>query len=68
FKIAPLWNWTEAQVWEYIMANDVPYNPLHDAGYASVGCTHCTVAGAGRDGRWQGAAKTECGLHVSPTP
>ena len=63
FKIAPLWNWSEAQVWRYIAANDVPYNPLHDAGYASVGCTHCTVPGAGRDGRWQGAAKTECGLH-----
>lgn len=63
FKIAPLWNWSEAEVWRYIAANDVPYNPLHDAGYASVGCTHCTVAGAGRDGRWQGAAKTECGLH-----
>lgn len=63
FKIAPLWNWSEADVWRYVAANDVPYNPLHDAGYASVGCTHCTVAGQGRDGRWQGAAKTECGLH-----
>ncbi len=63
FKIAPLWNWTDGEVWRYVAANDVPYNPLHDAGYASVGCTHCTVAGAGRDGRWQGAGKTECGLH-----
>ena len=63
FKLAPLWNWSEAEVWRYIAANHVPYNPLHDAGYASVGCTHCTVAGQGRDGRWAGAAKTECGLH-----
>lgn len=63
FKIAPLFNWTEKDVWRYIVANDVPTNPLHDVGYASIGCTHCTVAGQGRDGRWQGSAKTECGLH-----
>lgn len=63
FKIAPLFNWTEKDVWRYIAANDVPTNPLHDVGYASIGCTHCTVAGQGRDGRWQGSAKTECGLH-----
>ncbi|MBC7809259.1 MAG: phosphoadenylyl-sulfate reductase [Akkermansiaceae bacterium] len=63
FKIAPLFDWTEKDVWRYIAANDVPTNPLHDVGYASIGCTHCTVAGQGRDGRWQGSAKTECGLH-----
>ena len=42
----------------------LPYNELHDRGYASIGCTHCTKPGAGRDGRWAGNAKTECGLHV----
>lgn len=65
FKIAPLWNWTEKDVWRYIAANGVPTNPLHDEGYASIGCTHCTQVGAGRAGRWSGAAKTECGLHAS---
>jgi phosphoadenosine phosphosulfate reductase len=42
----------------------LPYNELHDRGYASIGCTHCTQPGAGREGRWEGFAKTECGLHV----
>ena len=44
-------------------SNDLPYNPLHDRGYASIGCTHCTVAGADRSGRWAGSDKLECGLH-----
>ncbi len=68
FKIAPLFAWSEADVWRYIAANQVPYNPLHDDGYASVGCTHCTTAGQGRNGRWQGSTKTECGLHAATTP
>ena len=66
-KIAPFADWGEAQLWEYIRERDVPYNALHDAGYPSIGCTHCTRAiapGAGpRDGRWPGRPKTECGLH-----
>ena len=66
-KVNPLAAWTEAQVWDYIQEHDVPYNPLHDQGYPSLGCTHCTrpaVPGeGGRSGRWPGFAKTECGLH-----
>jgi len=64
WKYAPLADWTERDVWRYIAENDVPYNPLHDQGYDSIGCTHCTVAGSGRDGRWAGTGKLECGLHV----
>ncbi len=66
-KVNPLATWTEQDVWTYILANDVPYNPLHDQGYPSIGCTHCTRAvRQGEDpraGRWSGFAKTECGLH-----
>lgn len=66
-KVNPLADWTWAQVWEYIRENKVPYNPLHDKNYPSVGCTHCTravEAGEGmRAGRWPGFAKAECGLH-----
>jgi phosphoadenosine phosphosulfate reductase len=51
-------------VWDYIARNDVPYNPLHDRGYDSIGCAPCTVAGLGRDGRWAGTGKIECGIHV----
>ncbi len=67
-KLNPLANWTEKQLWAYIFANDVPYNPLHDQSYPSLGCTYCTkpvAAGADpRSGRWQGFDKDECGLHV----
>ena len=56
------------QVWEYIRANDVPYNPLHDQNYPSIGCTYCTrPVQHGEDpraGRWSGFNKIECGLHV----
>jgi phosphoadenosine phosphosulfate reductase len=63
WKANPLAGWTDRDVWSYIAANDVPYNPLHDQGYASIGCTHCTAPSDGRDGRWAGDDKTECGLH-----
>ncbi|HEX5323936.1 MAG TPA: phosphoadenylyl-sulfate reductase [Capsulimonadaceae bacterium] len=67
-KIAPLANWSKKDIWNYILKNDVPYNPLHDQGYPSIGCWPCTRAvGAGEDeraGRWAGFAKVECGLHV----
>ncbi|MDQ3856445.1 MAG: phosphoadenylyl-sulfate reductase [Chloroflexota bacterium] len=67
YKLNPLAYWTERDVWRYIMANSVPYNPLHDEGYPSLGCTHCTRAVGehedGRAGRWSGTAKVECGLH-----
>ena len=69
-KVNPLAYWSRRQVLDYIQANDVPYNPLHDQGYPSIGCTHCTACVPGataadysRAGRWAGVAKTECGLH-----
>jgi phosphoadenosine phosphosulfate reductase len=66
-KIAPLADWSEREVWRYVLARDVPYNPLNDRGYPSVGCTHCTRAirpgEDARAGRWSGFAKSECGLH-----
>jgi phosphoadenosine phosphosulfate reductase len=63
WKINPLADWSEEDVWRYIVANDIPYNPLHDRGYGSIGCTHCTKPAGGRDGRWAGTGKSECGLH-----
>ena len=65
WKAAPLADWSDRDVWRYIFEHDVPYHPLHDQGYSSIGCTHCTIAGAGRAGRWTGTGKTECGLHVA---
>ena len=64
WKLNPLATWTEEDVWRRIAERDLPYHPLHDEGYASVGCAPCTLPGAGRAGRWAGSAKTECGLHV----
>jgi phosphoadenosine phosphosulfate reductase len=63
WKANPLADWSEKDVWNYIVEHDVPYNELHDRGYASVGCTHCTLPGSGRAGRWAGTDKIECGLH-----
>jgi phosphoadenosine phosphosulfate reductase len=71
-KINPIADWTTKDVWNYLYAHDVPYNPLHDANYTSIGCTHCTRAirpGENpRAGRWSGFQKTECGLHVADVP
>ena len=68
WKIQPLADWSEADVWDYIMANDIPYNPLHDAGYRSIGCIPCTRPTRPdeeeRAGRWAGSDKLECGLHL----
>jgi phosphoadenosine phosphosulfate reductase len=64
WKLNPLADWTEKDVWTYIFKHDLPYNPLHDEGYASIGCVPCTRPGTGRDGRWAGSEKTECGIHV----
>ena len=50
--------------WEYIRARGLPYNPLHDRGYDSIGDTHSTLPGAGRSGRWSGTEKVECGIHT----
>jgi phosphoadenosine phosphosulfate reductase len=67
WKLNPLADWSEKDVWRYIHEHDIPYNPLHDQGYPSIGCTHCTRKPAegedARAGRWAGTAKTECGLH-----
>ncbi len=62
-KYSPLAHWTERDLWTRIHERDLPYHPLHDAGYESIGCAPCTNAGSGRDGRWAGSDKTECGLH-----
>jgi phosphoadenosine phosphosulfate reductase len=69
-KVNPLASWDRPRVWEYILSHGVPYNELHEHGYPTLGCTHCTapVAGASittysRAGRWAGLEKTECGLH-----
>ncbi len=67
-KISPLANWTKKDIWKRIVDEDIPYNPLHDQGFPSIGCWPCTRAVAAdetdeRAGRWSGLAKTECGLH-----
>jgi phosphoadenosine phosphosulfate reductase len=67
-KLNPMANWTREAVWDYIRVHKIPYNPLHDRGYRSIGCTHCTRAvGHGeteRAGRWTGFNKSECGIHT----
>lgn len=67
-KISPLANWTKKDVWNLIVKENIPYNPLHDQGYTSIGCWPCTRAvGLGEDeraGRWSGFQKKECGLHT----
>lgn len=67
-KVNPLVAWTHDDVWAQIYANDIPYNPLHEQGYPSIGCVPCTsVVALGenpRAGRWRGSQKRECGLHA----
>jgi phosphoadenosine phosphosulfate reductase len=63
WKLNPLADWSEKDVWRYIFKHDLPYHPLHDQGYASIGCAPCTRPGGGREGRWAGEDKTECGIH-----
>ncbi len=64
WKANPLADWSDERCWAYIRERDLPYNSLHDEGYSSIGDTHSTIPGAGREGRWAGMDKTECGLHV----
>jgi len=68
-KINPLIEWTHNEVWDYIKTNNLPYNPLHDNSYPSIGCEPCTSpvcdGDDDRSGRWKGINKTECGLHKS---
>ncbi len=65
WKLNPLADWTDDQIWNHIRENEVPYNPLHDQGYPSIGCTHCTdhpgADGDSRSGRWADFDKSECG-------
>lgn len=67
-KINPLANWTRKDIWNYTLKYGVPYNPLHDQGYTSIGDEPLTTRVASgedeRAGRWRGSAKTECGIHV----
>jgi phosphoadenosine phosphosulfate reductase len=67
-KLNPLAAWTRREVWDYLVRQDLPYNPLYDEGYASIGCAPCTrrvATGAHeRSGRWDGARKLECGIHL----
>ncbi|MDX6452121.1 MAG: phosphoadenosine phosphosulfate reductase [Gaiellaceae bacterium] len=64
WKANPLADWSDEQVWSAIRERGLPYNALHDRGYASIGDVHSTVPGSGREGRWAGTEKTECGLHT----
>jgi phosphoadenosine phosphosulfate reductase len=68
WKVQPLADWTEKDVWQYILRNDIPYNPLHDVGYRSIGCIPCTRPTRPdeeeRAGRWAGSDKLECGIHI----
>ncbi len=65
WKYNPLADWTERDVWARILERELPYHPLHDQGYSSIGCAVCTQPGNGREGRWAGTDKLECGLHVA---
>lgn len=68
-KICPLIHWTWKDIWEYVEKHKLPYNPLHDQGYPSIGCAPCTLPGdtesGSRSGRWANQSKTECGLHTN---
>jgi phosphoadenosine phosphosulfate reductase len=68
WKANPLADWSDEDCWAYIRERGLPYNALHDQGYDSIGDVHSTIPGAGREGRWAGSERTECGLHVGTTP
>jgi len=70
-KLNPVLEWSREEVWEYLRDNEIPYNPLHDQGFHSIGCVPCTKAcganageGGPRAGRWEGFDKEECGIHT----
>ena len=64
WKANPLADWSDEDCWAYIRERSLPYNPLHDQGYASIGDMHSTQPGEGREGRWAGTDKVECGIHT----
>jgi phosphoadenosine phosphosulfate reductase len=72
WKVQPLADWDEKRVWSYIAVNEIPYNPLHDVGYRSIGCIPCTrpttPGEEERAGRWAGSDKLECGIHDDTRP
>jgi phosphoadenosine phosphosulfate reductase len=67
-KLNPMVNWSREAIWNYIKEHQIPYNPLQDRGYKSIGCWPCTRASTAADneraGRWEGFDKTECGIHT----
>ncbi len=63
-KFNPMIDVTETERNDYIKEHNLPFHPLVAKGYLSIGCTHCTVPGKKRSGRWEGKPKTECGLHL----
>lgn len=65
WKANPLAGWSDEECWTYIREHGLPYNALHDSGYGSIGDIHSTIPGEGREGRWAGSERTECGLHPS---
>jgi phosphoadenosine phosphosulfate reductase len=67
WKANPLADWSDEQCWSYIRERGLPYNELHDRGYDSIGDVHSTQPGKGREGRWSGTDKTECGIHTVPS-
>ena len=67
WKANPLADWSDDDCWAYIRERGLPYNPLHDRGYDSIGDRHSTQPGKGRSGRWVGTDKTECGIHTIPS-
>jgi phosphoadenosine phosphosulfate reductase len=67
WKANPLADWTDEMCWDYIRVRGLPYNPLHDRGYDSIGDAHSTEPGSGRSGRWVGSGKVECGIHTVPS-
>lgn len=68
-KVSPIYNWSREDTWKYIKDNNIPYNPMHDEGYPSIGCHPCTKpvtdGGDERDGRWRFMQKLECGIHLN---
>src|ERR1700761_2495111 len=64
WKLNPLADWSDKDIWKYIFEHELPYNPLHDQGYESIGCAPCTLPGSGREGRWGRTDKKEGSLQV----
>ena len=66
-KVNPIARWSDEDVARYVAEHDIVVNPLRQQGYESIGCAPCTLPGRGRDGRWSGSDRLECGLHPAAT-